>query len=276
MDTTMTDRAPARRGRPKGTGIDDTGLLQQVRAALAADPALRPTAAIRAAGVADPSAIRRLRDKLAAAPVATKKATKSSSERPVVPLKAGPAAIKTARTRPAARRPAAVPPNGPAETPDAQTLANYLAAVGGAPVASPAGRAAIMTAAAPATGPLAGAPAERTDGAATAALNTAARVRASGPEAPAQTRSGTSAVPPSPFEMMARMAAPMTASPQMVLEGVRLAVEVTAAVSRLQVFMMQGSLKGTPLAMMLQGQAAMAQMMLATLAGALVRPPTKT
>lgn len=53
-----------RRGRPKGSGLDDRALLRQIGALIEADPALRPTTAIKALGVTDPSTIRRLRDKL--------------------------------------------------------------------------------------------------------------------------------------------------------------------------------------------------------------------
>ncbi len=53
----------ARYGRPKGTGVDDSRQLASVAALLAANPTLRPTTAIRALGIEDPSVIRRLRDK---------------------------------------------------------------------------------------------------------------------------------------------------------------------------------------------------------------------
>lgn len=52
------------RGRPKGSGIDDTTILHDVAHLMAADPQLKPTTAIKAAGITDPSAIRRLREKL--------------------------------------------------------------------------------------------------------------------------------------------------------------------------------------------------------------------
>lgn len=58
MSTTKT-----RRGRPKGTGIDDRVPLIQIAALIAADPELKPTTAIRRIGVTEPSVIRRLRDK---------------------------------------------------------------------------------------------------------------------------------------------------------------------------------------------------------------------
>jgi len=54
---------PIRRGRPKGTGIDDNQRLAQLAELLRIRPDLRPTTAIRQMGYSDPSAIRRLRDK---------------------------------------------------------------------------------------------------------------------------------------------------------------------------------------------------------------------
>ncbi len=54
----------ARRGRPKGSGLDDTDHLRRVARMLEADPELKPTTAIKAIGISDPSTIRRLRDKL--------------------------------------------------------------------------------------------------------------------------------------------------------------------------------------------------------------------
>jgi hypothetical protein len=61
--TTHLTSSKSLRGRPKGSGIDDNTRLQQVAALIAADPALKPTTAIKRIGVKDPSAIRRLRDK---------------------------------------------------------------------------------------------------------------------------------------------------------------------------------------------------------------------
>lgn len=58
MSGTMT-----RRGRPKGSGIDDRQRLDAIARLIASNPALKPTTAIRTLGVSDPSVIRRLRDK---------------------------------------------------------------------------------------------------------------------------------------------------------------------------------------------------------------------
>ena len=55
------------RGRPKGTGIDDSSRIARLVALLTTDPDLKPTTAIRCMGITDPSAIRRIRDKYKAA-----------------------------------------------------------------------------------------------------------------------------------------------------------------------------------------------------------------
>jgi hypothetical protein len=58
----------ARRGRPRGSGLDDRTELRRITEMLQADPTLRPTTAIKAIGVSDPSSIRRLREKLKSLP----------------------------------------------------------------------------------------------------------------------------------------------------------------------------------------------------------------
>jgi hypothetical protein len=63
MGTNCMPTTNARYGRPKGSGVDDRRQLESLAALLAANPALKPTTAIRSLGVEDPSAIRRLRDK---------------------------------------------------------------------------------------------------------------------------------------------------------------------------------------------------------------------
>jgi hypothetical protein len=55
--------SPSRRGRPKGTGIDDSDRIARLDELLRVHPELKPTTAIRLMGYSDPSAIRRLRDK---------------------------------------------------------------------------------------------------------------------------------------------------------------------------------------------------------------------
>jgi hypothetical protein len=53
----------AARGRPKGTGLDDAGPLAAIADMIAANPGMKPTTAIKALGITDPSTVRRLRDK---------------------------------------------------------------------------------------------------------------------------------------------------------------------------------------------------------------------
>ena len=52
-----------KRGRPIGTGIDDSDRIARLSELLRIHPDLKPTTAIRIMGFSDPSAIRRLRDK---------------------------------------------------------------------------------------------------------------------------------------------------------------------------------------------------------------------
>ncbi len=51
------------RGRPKGTGIDDTDRIARLVEMLRTNPDLKATTAIRVMGIVDPSAVRRIRDK---------------------------------------------------------------------------------------------------------------------------------------------------------------------------------------------------------------------
>ncbi len=55
--------ARGRRGRPKGTGIDDGDRIARLAELLRIHSELRPTTAIRAMGIVDPSIVRRIRDK---------------------------------------------------------------------------------------------------------------------------------------------------------------------------------------------------------------------
>lgn len=53
----------AGRGRPRGTGLDDSSYLNAIGEMIASKPDLKPTTAIKELGITDPSVIRRLRDK---------------------------------------------------------------------------------------------------------------------------------------------------------------------------------------------------------------------
>jgi hypothetical protein len=96
----------ARRGRPRGSGLDDRMQLRRIVEMLDADPNLKPTTAIKAMGVSDPSTIRRLRDKLRSSP-------QGGAARPQPHAGAGlsaPRAVEAIEARHAAkpaRRPAA-------------------------------------------------------------------------------------------------------------------------------------------------------------------------
>lgn len=84
--------AAARKGRPKGSGIDDSQQLARIAALLAADPKLRPTTAIRSLGIEEPSVIRRLRDKYRAHQTALQEAARNQSPpkgKPTVTAKRG-------------------------------------------------------------------------------------------------------------------------------------------------------------------------------------------
>ena len=52
-----------KRGRPKGTGINDHETLLRIAHLVAANPNMKRTTAIKQAGITNPSVIRRLRDK---------------------------------------------------------------------------------------------------------------------------------------------------------------------------------------------------------------------
>ena len=82
----------ARRGRPIGTGIDDSDRIERLAELLKTQPDLKPTTAIRVMGFSDPSTIRRLRDKY--------KACHCTSSNPAAPNT--PGTLRTARTVPAA------------------------------------------------------------------------------------------------------------------------------------------------------------------------------
>lgn len=75
-------RVKAQRGRPKGSGLDDSARLEAIAALIAANPDLKPTTAIRSLGITNPSTIRRLRDKFHAARDALMRDLQQSPARP--------------------------------------------------------------------------------------------------------------------------------------------------------------------------------------------------
>jgi hypothetical protein len=59
-------KTKSKRGRPVGTGIDDSDRIARLLELIKTQPHLKPTTAIRVMGFSDPSTIRRLRDKFKA------------------------------------------------------------------------------------------------------------------------------------------------------------------------------------------------------------------
>lgn len=109
----MPDQS-TRRGRPKGSGLDDRSRLRAVAQIIEADPSVKPTTAIRSLGVSDPSAIRRLRDKFAEARAdlmreVREAATCSSAARPTMPAAVSRAAPLSARSNATRSVPAPAP-----------------------------------------------------------------------------------------------------------------------------------------------------------------------
>lgn len=97
----------ARRGRPRGSGLDDRVQLRRIVELLERDPTLKPTTAIKALGVNDPSTIRRLREKLKAEPAGRPAPATGAPSAPATHAQARTAAASAARPA-SASRPAAV------------------------------------------------------------------------------------------------------------------------------------------------------------------------
>jgi hypothetical protein len=273
------DPAPKRpRGRPKGTGINDAPVLAAVRLLMAGDRALRPTTAIKRAGVVDPSAVRRLREKLH---------TDATAERPrlaVAALAASrpetvsemPVAARAASAPlPAAATPAHAPlskhPPLAAETEkrtrEALLLAAYLEAMIKAPplTAEPSLDAPTPIDAAVSEGRM-------KSGGAIGAEAIDPRPVEAPPQPQAQQSRSTEPPPPPSFSFpgMPPFLQPFLqpqASQQ--LEGMKLAVEAMTSMTKLQLHITENAFAYSPMAMMLQGQAMVGQMLLASFTGQL-------
>lgn len=144
-----------RRGRPKGTGIDDGDRLAAIARLIADNPEMRPTTAIKAIGVSDPSIIRRLRDKYAqvakslAAEMARPQATveiaapklSANSGLPPVEIEqlAATARIAGAAAKPA-RRPRTVAATAASSNRRQAEPTPFAAVAGASPVAVPPAR----------------------------------------------------------------------------------------------------------------------------------------
>lgn len=137
----------APRGRPKGTGINDQQRLADIARLMASDPHMKPTTAIKALGITDPSAIRRLRDKLNSAAETGKHKTNAALPPRATPGKV--AALKFSepvkriepeRMPPPAAMPvaAAVTPPTPEPTPPASVTPPLSATPPAPPTQAPA------------------------------------------------------------------------------------------------------------------------------------------
>jgi hypothetical protein len=99
----------ALRGRPKGSGVDDAATLAAVAELIAANPGMKPTTAIKALGITNPSAVRRLRDKfqqrvapqMKASSPAVNNVITLSTRAPVVRREPGASPAATASLQPA-------------------------------------------------------------------------------------------------------------------------------------------------------------------------------
>lgn len=289
---------PRRRGRPKGTGINDTAILGRINALMAANAALKPTTAIKQAGVTDPSIVRRLREKLkpntSDTPLPGSITTSSSRQRTTprqkpatsVVLKkqsaarlpsaaASPSSLTTKQIKPLPQRtepeakspPEQTQPRDPMKEREIALLAAYLKALQATAVPS------LEDELAASTKPL------------HASISSPATAA---PQSPAQSQ--TEVAPPQPADP--RPQAPASQPPGMMFpfmppflqpfmpkstapdpivqkqaEALKLSVEVMTAVTRLQLFAYQSTIAATPLGNMLQAQSMMGQMLLASFAG---------
>ena len=260
------------RGRPKGTGIDDAILLGRITAALRADAALKPTTAIKHLGIADPSVIRRLRDKMRAAtprhtvPSADEPKTKRPSVSTVAPPT--PQAIAPANDTPKAAtplQPSPLPkPLQPLEseqekrTRNALLLATYLEAlVKSAPQAPTEAAPALVSDPVPSMAPPPQAPANK-------------------PDQPAPEPQNPAPTPPFRFPGLPPFLQPFQQTPTAVvtsptnqLEGMKLAVEAMTSMAKLQLHITENAMAYSPMALMLQGQTFVGQMLLASFSGQL-------
>ena len=82
-----------KRGRPIGTGIDDSDRIARLAELLRVQPEMKPTTAIRVMGFSDPSTIRRLRDKYKAFQNSTTATAANSNAGTLRPTRQADAAI---------------------------------------------------------------------------------------------------------------------------------------------------------------------------------------
>ena len=240
----MSD-TPKRRGRPKGTGINDDQTLQTISGLLAANAELKPTTAIRQAGISDPSVVRRLREKLKIV----------HSGEPVTPpvsavTQSKPAAVAR-RERPARPRTSTLPsPTNTASRPQTRPVSTDQ-------------------------------PAARLQSRPPLPQDTAAhisQVSSTLPQQASKTQTSGQAAsipPPSAAPQSAAPTAKAPSDPQ--LEALRLAAEAASAMSRLYLHCMNNAAQTSPLSLALSSQNMMTQWFATMMAGQIAaqRKPSK-
>jgi hypothetical protein len=225
---------PRRRGRPKGTGIDDSATLSAVLAMLAANDDLKPTTAIRRTGVTDPSVVRRLREKLKLEP------QEQRSNPRLVPVSRPPVAA-TQPQKPPMRGPGSLPGASTQQPPRIQDTAARISEPSLNPQSNPppvAATSRVETVKPPQPGP-----------------QSQSKSDQNVPPPSEQTHSPTgpsaSAQPPPP--------APDPQLPDPQLEALRLSAEAAAAMSKLYLHCVSNATQANPLTLALSTQTMMSQ-----------------
>lgn len=284
-----------RRGRPRGSGIDDGARLADIRARLAEAPDMTPTAAIRATGITDPSVIRRLRDKLAAGgpTLATPSAEPNQRRRQTV---LPPAPARATQGHVSSRD---LPPESTsteARKREADLLAAYLEALAKAPPPpEPAPEPQPKSTPPPEPPPTADHPSRSPPpGQTMPPFPFAGMMPGFGamPAMPTMPNFGMPMMPPmmgfpgmpqmppmphgmsipglpsflQPFQSKSAPPAAGTSAARQ-LETFKLAIEAMTAIARLQLHLIENAPAYSPMALMLQGQTFIGQMMMASLTG---------
>ncbi len=296
------------RGRPKGSGIDDSPVLTAVLELLAVNRDLKPTTAIKRVGVTDPSAVRRLREKLraegaqkprlaAAALKASRPKTVSAELLPSLPPSVGVPEVHVAVSAPTQMHPP-LAADTEKRTREALLLAAYLDAMAKSLPQAPARPVAARTADAVRVD-LAGhnRPGSNLPGSNQGDANQFGSNLAEPPKPEARPPEPRPSEPPQPETRQKRAPEPPrqnafnfpgmppflqpfqqpqvpppsagAASQAQQMEGMKLAVEAMTSMTKLQLHITENAFAFSPLAMMLQGQAMVGQMLLASFSGQL-------
>lgn len=255
--------APRKRGRPKGSGIDDGTTLAAIARLRTADPDLKPTTAIRKLGITDPSVVRRLRDKLKEWPDVARAAQTSLLASTISKDRPAKGTIRTKPEKPKNRRQKSkVPLAGPISATVTARQDDFVHQSSGNDAKSETT-----------------APSRRDEATPdlprhTASSSTPTRADAA-PIAPPAKEPDTSSAPASQSPETARPdpdpTRTSTPPPQFAmdpqLEAMRLAAEAAAAMSRLYLHCLTYANQVSPLAIAMRGQAMSTQWFAAAMAG---------